>query len=126
MEAPLGTSEDVFELRRRFVRRPIETDITLESESQFYSGFSENLSEGGIFVATHVLLAVGAPVAVAFTVPGIERKLRVTGFVRWIRVHSETSDVPPGMGIEFGPLGAEEFEVIRRFCTQRSPLFFDD
>jgi uncharacterized protein (TIGR02266 family) len=125
MEAPLGSSEGVFELRR-FHRKPLETDITLESESEFYSGFSENLSEGGIFMATHVLLAVGATVAVAFTVPGLARKIRVEGHVRWLRVHSETSDMPPGMGIEFGPLSAEDFEVIRRFCAQRSPLFFDD
>jgi uncharacterized protein (TIGR02266 family) len=124
MEAQLVTDEDVSELRVH-LRRPIETDITLESESQFYSGFSENLSEGGIFVATHGLLAVGASVAVAFTLPSLARKIRVEGHVRWVRVHSETSDLPPGMGIEFGTLGTDELEAIRRFCTQRSPLFYD-
>jgi uncharacterized protein (TIGR02266 family) len=124
MDAPLGSSEGAFELRR-FHRQPLETDITLESESEFYSGFSENLSEGGIFMATHSLLAVGAPVAVAFTLPGLARKIRVEGHVRWVRIHSETSDMPPGMGIEFGPLSAEDFEVIQRFCKQRTPLFFD-
>ncbi|HEY4012754.1 MAG TPA: TIGR02266 family protein [Polyangiaceae bacterium] len=125
MEASLGIEDaDVMELRR-FRRRPIETDITLESESQFYSGFSENLSEGGIFVATHGLLAVGAPVAVVFTIPSVARKIRVEGHVRWVRVHSETSDLPPGMGIEFGKLGADELEAIRAFCAQRSPLFYD-
>jgi uncharacterized protein (TIGR02266 family) len=124
MEAPLGSSDDVLELRRS-LRRPIETDITLESESQFYSGFSENLSEGGIFVATHNLLAVGAAVAVVFTLPSVNRKLRVEGHVRWVRVHSDTSDLPPGMGIAFGTLGTEDIEAIRRFCTQRSPLFYE-
>jgi len=125
MEAPLGTPEDVRELRR-FPRRPIETDISFVSESQFYSGFSENISEGGIFVATHALLGVGAPISVEFTLPGVSRKFRVDGFVRWVRIHSEASDAPPGMGIEFGSLGAEDLEAIRRFCAQRSPLFFDD
>jgi uncharacterized protein (TIGR02266 family) len=110
---------------RRYTRRPVEIEITLESESQLYSGFSENFSEGGVFVATHLLRPVGARVEVAFTLPGLTTPIRVEGAVRWVREHTETSDAPPGIGIEFGPLRREDLEAIRRFCSARSPLFYD-
>ena len=38
--------------RRRHDRHPIEAVITATSQSNFWCGFSENLSEGGVFVAT--------------------------------------------------------------------------
>ena len=115
------------------MRRPIETDITFESESQFYSGFSENLRpKGGIFVATHVLplgAPGNAPVAVVFTRPGqpSERKIRVEEPRPWITSTPRRATCQARDGvIEFGSLGTEEIDVIRRFCTQRSPLFFED
>ncbi len=112
--------------QRRHGRRGVEIEITLESESQFYSGFSENISEGGIFVATHLLRPVGARVEVVFSLPALSSPIRVEGRVRWVRIHAETSDAPPGMGIEFEALQPEELDAIRRFCASRSPLFFDD
>ena len=43
--------------RRRHLRYAVELDVSMSSEHNFYAGFAENLSEGGVFVATHSLLA---------------------------------------------------------------------
>ena len=40
---------------RRYPRHDVELEVTMESESNFYMGLTENLSEGGIFIATHML-----------------------------------------------------------------------
>ena len=125
MAGPPDASEKGANLRRH-ARRAVEIEITLESESQFYSGFSENLSEGGIFVATHLLRPIGARIEVVFTLPRVAKPIRIEGAVRWVREHTETSEAPPGIGIEFATVRKEDLEAIRRFCTARSPLFFDD
>ena len=107
-------------------RHPVEIDITLESESQFYAGFGENLSEGGIFVATHAVQPVGARLEVIFTLPGMNRPFRVQGDVRWVRQYSETSDMPAGMGLRFVSLSKDDADAIHEFCARRAPLFYED
>jgi uncharacterized protein (TIGR02266 family) len=117
------TPEDPRDLRRH-PRRPVEIEITLESESQLYTGFSENFSDGGVFVATHMLKPVGSRLEVTFTLPGVPAPIRVDGEVRWVRVDSETSDMPAGMGLRFGALQPDDAEAISRFSAKRTPLFF--
>jgi len=41
------------EARRAHVRHDVELEVSLESESNFYMGLTENLSEGGLFIAIH-------------------------------------------------------------------------
>jgi uncharacterized protein (TIGR02266 family) len=123
MGASPQAPEDPRELRRH-ARRPVEINITLESESQLYTGFSENFSDGGVFVATHMLRPVGARLEVTFTIPGLASPIRVDGEVRWVREVSDTSDLPAGMGLKFGSLRPEEAEAVRRFAASRSPIFF--
>jgi uncharacterized protein (TIGR02266 family) len=122
MAAPLVKEEDL----RAHPRRQVEIEITLQSESNFYAGFGQNLSEGGIFVATHALRPKGTRLDVAFTLPGNHRRIEVEGEVRWVRAYSETSDSPPGMGLSFVSLSAEDAQAIRAFSEQRPPIFFDE
>jgi uncharacterized protein (TIGR02266 family) len=86
----------------------------------------ENISAGGIFVATHLLKPVGAQVELCVHLPGGDGQVRGVGEVRWIREYSESSDVPPGMGIRFVELESGCKEAVEQFLTHREPLFFDD
>lgn len=110
---------------RAFHRADIDVEVTLGSDHNFYVGFSENISEGGLFVATHSLREVGSTLEIDFTLPGHEAPIHVTTVVRWVRLYSETSDAPPGMGLEFVGIAPEAVEKIRSFVVSRSPLFFD-
>jgi uncharacterized protein (TIGR02266 family) len=107
-------------------RRHVELDITLGSDSQFYSGFSENLSEGGIFVATHDLRPLGTRLEVTFSLPTSRRRIRTEGVVCWVRAYSETSGAPPGIGIRFLWLLQDDALAVRAFCIHRPPLFFTE
>jgi uncharacterized protein (TIGR02266 family) len=111
--------------RRGHQRFSVDLDVSLGSDHNFYSGFAENLSVGGVFVATHQLRPVGETVEVCIHLPdGTE--VRAAGEVRWVRLFNSESDMPPGMGLRFGQLEPTANQAIERFLNQREPIFFDD
>lgn len=112
--------------RRAHPRFTVDLDVTLESDHNFYAGFAENLSAGGIFVATHKILPIGERITLSIRLPGIEQPVLGVGEVRWARDYSEQSNVPPGLGFRFVELSPGGVELIERFLKNRDPLFFDD
>ncbi|MBK7584606.1 MAG: TIGR02266 family protein [Myxococcales bacterium] len=112
--------------RRGNARFAVELDVSISSDHNFYAGFTENLSAGGIFVATHALKAAGSLIELCIFLPGASGAIRGKGEVRWIRNYQEGGDVPPGMGIRFVELEAGSPERIESFLRQREPMFFDD
>jgi uncharacterized protein (TIGR02266 family) len=112
--------------RREHSRFSVDLDVTVSSEHNFYAGFVENMSVGGIFIATHQLKPVGERLEFSVHLPGHDAPIRGVGEVRWVRVYSEASNVPPGMGIKFDPLDAASQRAIEDFLAQRDPLFYDE
>jgi len=109
--------------RRKYERKDIQLDVSLYSDHNFYAGFTENLSAGGVFVATHNLLKIGETIDVTVTLPN-DKQVVAHGVVRWLREYNEASDAPPGMGIQFLSMQGED--LMRDFLNARSPLFYDD
>jgi len=118
-----GAPESV---RREHERFAVDLEVSLGSEHNFYAGLAENLSAGGLFVATHRLQKVGSKIDLTLRLPDSEETFQLSGEVRWVRVYNEQSDTPPGLGIRFAELSAEVTTAINRFLDQREPLFFDD
>jgi uncharacterized protein (TIGR02266 family) len=114
------------ESRREHSRYRVDLDVTVTSEHNFYAGFVENMSAGGVFIATHQLKPVGERLELSVHLPGHAEAIRSTGEVRWLRVYSEQSNVPPGMGIRFDALDAISRTRIEEFLAKREPMFFDE
>ncbi len=115
-------SRDSHPERRSFPRLPLAVDIGVHSETNFYAGLSQDISGGGIFVATHDLLEIGTKVSVAFTLPAVG-EIQTDGTVKWVRVPREGK---PGMGIQFERLAAEQRAMIVRFIEKRPPLYHEE
>jgi len=124
--ATTSGAKDAAEPRRQHDRHDVELEVTMESETNFYMGLTENLSEGGLFIATHVHKPLGTPIEVSFKLPEMSQPIKVSGTVRWVREYSETSDSSPGMGVRFEHIDVEDAEQIRRFLGARDPLFYDE
>ena len=105
----------------------LEVEVGFNDHSNFYVGFSENISEGGLFVATYNLRPVGTEIALKFKLPdGTE--IDTVGIVRWVRDprdHQE-GQPPPGLGIQFHALGEGQLSAIREFTQIQDPMFFPD
>ncbi|MGC4119896.1 MAG: PilZ domain-containing protein [Myxococcales bacterium] len=118
--------------RRRQPRVAMQTEVSLSSESNFYSGFSSEVSEGGIFIATCNVLDRGTEIDLEFSLPTSPVTRTTTtvtarGVVRWSRVFNDkTPEVFPGIGVEFLEIPPEHQQAIHAFTREREPLFWTD
>lgn len=122
--APTQTHEVVaHDERRHTPRTRLAVDVSLYSETHFFAGLSEDIGEGGLFVATHASVPRGSHVDLVFTLP-TSHEVRVRGIVRWTRgVDCETS---PGIGIQFEALSSHDAAAVRAFLRHRPPLVWDE
>ncbi|NOY93052.1 MAG: TIGR02266 family protein [Deltaproteobacteria bacterium] len=112
--------------RRSAPRHVFETKVDFSSDSNFYTGFAEDISEGGLFVATWELKPLGSPMDIEFELPD-GHIVHARGVVRWLRdPRDDHPDAPPGMGVQFESLDPLDKEAIQMFLGIRSPLFYDD
>ena len=112
--------------RRVASRYAVEMDVTFESEHNFYAGFIENMSVGGVFIATHMLKPVGEMMDVTLNLPNREKPVCARGEVRWVREYNERSNVSPGLGLRFVKITEDDHLAIQEFLAHREPMFFDD
>ena len=119
-------AKDTGHERRSAPRVSVDVEIGFASETNFYTGFSEDISEGGIFVATYNVLPMGAQLELSFVLPD-GHAVSATGIVTWLREpQGLASEITPGMGIAFQSLIAPDRDAIHRFLAQRAPLFYDN
>lgn len=112
--------------RRQHTRHRVDLDVTVSSDHNFYTGFVENMSSGGIFIATHRLKQVGEKVEFTINLPDSKQPITGLGEVRWMRLYSEGSNVEPGMGVSFTQISAQAVQRVQDFLAQREPIFYDD
>ncbi len=108
-------------------REKVEANIGATTESNFFVGFSGEIAQGGVFLATYEVLAPGTGVDVLVTLPG-NFEFRANGWVRFVRDPFDLSQEgsEPGMGIQFENLDAHSRELALRFVKKRAPMFYDD
>lgn len=107
-------------------RVKMQAAVDFTSDNNFFNGFSANISDGGLFVATVNLLPLGTEVDLSFSLPSGDR-IEAKGVVQWVReVNDQMPDVFPGMGVQFAQLNPAAQSAIAQFLVQRDPLFFAD
>lgn len=105
-------------------RLALQAKVNVRSDTNFYMGFSENISEGGIFLSTIAPPNIGDDVEL--NIEGEDGKsIAVKGIVRWHRVLPDNS--LSGCGIQFLNLSNEAKNAIEKIIAslRRDPLFVD-
>ena len=112
--------------QRAHERAAIEVEVNLASEHDFYTGITSDLSEGGVFAATHVPAKLGERLAMDLRLPGCAETYRVEGIVRWVRdLRMACDGVSPGFGMQFTALPPDAIDAIQRFVAQPDSIFFE-
>jgi uncharacterized protein (TIGR02266 family) len=122
---PGGSLAPGMEERRRTPRGVLRTAITMHSTSNFFSAYTRDLSEGGLFVATPKLQPLGSQHEVEFSLPDGRAPIRAVGVVRWVRDDHEYNEGEPGMGLEFITLSDADRQRVEAFVARRDTIFYD-
>ncbi len=109
--------------RRLTPRFELAIEVTFESEHNFYTGLTQDLGGGGLFVATHALRAIGDCIRVRFTLPGHPVRLDAITEVRWVRPR-DTAEGGAGLGLEFLQMSPATKEAVKAFLEKRRAIVY--
>jgi uncharacterized protein (TIGR02266 family) len=109
-------------------RFDLEVKVDLESDSNFYTGLTQNISAGGLFIATNAIRKIGDRITLKFSLPGTAEPVAVETEVRWIRENSALHKIEgaSGMGVRFVNLSPLAAAAIQKFLEDRDSLYYDD
>jgi tetratricopeptide (TPR) repeat protein len=106
-------------------RVPLEVNIGSTTDSNFYVEASDELLDGGVFVATYTPLPVGTQAGLTITLPG-KLIARAHGRVVLTRdLMDAFDDHIPGMCVEFERVDPKSLALIQRFSRKRAPTFIE-
>jgi len=109
---------------RRYPRVTMEIAVDMSTDNNFYTGLTENISEGGVFIATRDPIPLGTEVKVKIQLPQHD-PFELEGEVCWLREYNEfTDEMAPGIGVAFASLAAETRTAIENFIRERDPLLY--
>lgn len=100
---------------RESTRAPLETPVILQIDafSEPQSGYTGNVSVGGMFVRVHDPQPVGTLVRFEVELGGTDSTIRGVAEVAWIRTHAQGPERPAGMGLQFRLIEGDGKERLR-------------
>ena len=107
--------------RRNHPRVTISVDVDFETGSNFYSGKTRDMSEGGVFVESPIFAPVGARIELNLKLFGHHYEVPVE--VAWILCDDAGAAV--GFGARFLELRRPVRRVIQEFMRAREPMPFE-
>jgi uncharacterized protein (TIGR02266 family) len=85
------------------------------SHERMLSGFSVDMSGGGLFLRTDIDFSIDDKVLLSFTLPDVDKTVSCAARVAWINPKDAPlkQDFPPGIGLQFLDLSVEYFNSIQ-------------
>jgi hypothetical protein len=94
--------------KRVHPREPLISEIKFECEGNSFLAVTEDISSGGMRIATANPPEVGSPLTITFTLRGTKREVRVHAVVRHVFKNS-------GVGVQFLDLSPEDLAGLRDY-----------
>jgi uncharacterized protein (TIGR02266 family) len=115
---------DIAEERRHAERVALKAKVSITSETNFFTGWSQNISEGGIFISSLAPPTVGTVVDVNLDMGTDGETITLSCKVVWIRTEAGQ---PVGCGCQFVGLSDIQAARIKSVMqgANREPLFYD-
>jgi uncharacterized protein (TIGR02266 family) len=107
------------EEQRRYARKTLQVDFRgRDAQGAGLLLFeAADLSPGGTFLKSDLLLEDGEPLSVEFRVPGVPRLMRAQARVAWVRRFPKPGE-PAGMGVEFLAMTEEDRAVLTDYIAR--------
>jgi uncharacterized protein (TIGR02266 family) len=89
-----------------------------EAPSQSHGdAYTENLSDGGLFVSTGNPLEQGEQFLLTLQLPDLPAPMKIKCEVVWARAEGEETDSPNGMGVKFIEITQEDKETLKKYLN---------
>ncbi|MCD6298153.1 MAG: TIGR02266 family protein [Deltaproteobacteria bacterium] len=95
-------------------RVPKVLSLTYKERGAFINAYTDNASNGGLFIKTEKPLEVGFQFILRLQLPGVPNPLQIKSEVRWARPPEKAQpDQSPGMGIQFLEISENDTRVMK-------------
>lgn len=101
------------EERRKFERAEIEVRVDYSTVDSFFTQFTRDINEGGLFIETNEPHPADTVVSLKFELPDRGEPIHVQGRVAWIQTEGQS-----GMGIKFENLDSGSRARINRLVRE--------
>ena len=92
--------------RRKAERAELVVRVEYSTIDEFFSEFSRDINQGGLFIETARPLPLDSEVTLRFNLPGGRSAIETVG--RVVRTSAGDAGDPPGMGLEFDQLADDD------------------
>jgi uncharacterized protein (TIGR02266 family) len=103
---------------RKSVRVPLALNVNFESRGEVRKCLMQNLSAGGIFVATESPLPIGTPFNVRIRIEKTGEEVELPGEVVSVGVSANLAEEKHGMGIRFVHLTEDQQQLVTEFSEE--------
>jgi uncharacterized protein (TIGR02266 family) len=105
----------------------VRAKINAHTDNNFWMSIEGDVSEGGVFVATHRPVELGMLIILHLRLGASTDVVEAIGSVRWLRPYSRDGGSAPGFGVQFLEVSPRALDRIRRFIGKvRDPILYDD
>ena len=104
--------------KRKEKRYGVLVKVDYRDIDKFFTDFAENLSKGGMFIATSRPLPVGSFIFLEFSLPDRSLVVKTKGEVVWVRKTPGSPKEKRGMGVKFEDLSKEDKEKIDKLIQR--------
>ncbi len=115
------------EHRRTSKRTKFDIEVGIATRHRLFVGLTDNISTGGLFIATDEELKRGDRIEVRFNIPGNEHTFHKQAEVAWTRPYDELGNdrnSQAGAGLKLLDLSDTEKRLLNGFIAEHEPLFF--
>ena len=102
--------------RRKSARADLEVRVDYSTVDDFFSEFTQNINEGGMFIETDSPAELESVVQLRFSLPGDEEPVKASA--RVVRRVTAGEGEPTGMAVEFEELDAATRARINEIVKQ--------
>jgi uncharacterized protein (TIGR02266 family) len=102
---------------RKTSRKSTIIQVNYNTVDSFFREFADNISAGGMFIATPKPLEPGTQLSLEFLLPGCDYPIRVKAEVTWNQ-DKTSNDQRRGMGVKFGSLSPSAKDKINTVVKQ--------
>ena len=91
--------------------------MTYQDRESFIDAYTENVSEGGLFITTENPLEHGERFLLKLELPDVSEPMQIKCEVAWTRKQGEDAEHPLGMGVKFVEITEEDKQALKKYLN---------